>query len=99
MLLPQPDGQNGLRLTVNTIDGFQGQERDVIYISLVRSNAKNDIGFLSDYRRMNVAMTRARKLLVVVGDSATIGNNPFYARLLEYCEQEGMYETAWAYMR
>ena len=99
MLLPQPDGQKGLRLTVNTIDGFQGQERDVIYISLVRSNAKNDIGFLSDYRRMNVAMTRARKLLVVVGDSATIGNNPFYARFLEYCEQEGLYETAWAYMR
>lgn len=99
LLLSQPEEQGSPRLIINTIDGFQGQERDVIYISLVRSNAKNDIGFLSDYRRMNVAMTRARKLLVVVGDSATIGNNPFYARFLEYCEQEGLYETAWAYMR
>jgi ATP-dependent RNA/DNA helicase IGHMBP2 len=85
-------------LTVNTIDGFQGQERDVIYISLVRSNAKHDIGFLSDYRRMNVAMTRARKLLVVFGDSATIGKNPFYAQFLDYCEKHGAYQTAWEYM-
>jgi predicted DNA helicase len=84
---------------INTIDGFQGQERDVIYISLVRSNAKNEIGFLSDYRRMNVAMTRARKLLVVIGDSATIGNNPFYSRFLEYCEKNGAYQTAWEYMK
>lgn len=85
-------------MVVNTIDGFQGQERDVICISLVRSNAKGEIGFLSDYRRMNVAMTRARKLLIVVGDSATIGNNPFYARFLEYCEQNGRYQSAWEYM-
>lgn len=87
------------RLVVNTIDGFQGQERDVIYISLVRSNAKSEIGFLSDYRRMNVAMTRAKKLLVVIGDSATIGNNAFYARFLEYCEKQGAYESAWEYLR
>ncbi len=86
-------------LVVHTIDGFQGQERDIIYISLVRSNAKSEIGFLSDYRRMNVAMTRARKLLVVVGDSATIGKNPFYERFLEYCEQKGSYQSAWEYMR
>lgn len=86
-------------LVINTIDGFQGQERDVIYISLVRSNAKNEIGFLSDYRRMNVAMTRARKLLVVIGDSATIGNNKFYNALLDYCEKNGRYQTAWEYMR
>lgn len=85
-------------LTINTIDGFQGQERDVIYISLVRSNAKHDIGFLNDYRRMNVAMTRARKLLVVIGDSATIGKNPFYAQFLDYCEKHGAYQTAWEYM-
>ncbi|HND88484.1 MAG TPA: IGHMBP2 family helicase [Saprospiraceae bacterium] len=85
-------------LSINTIDGFQGQERDVVYISLVRSNPKNEIGFLSDYRRMNVAMTRARKLLVVIGDSATIGNNPFYAQLLDYCEKHGAYQTAWEYM-
>jgi predicted DNA helicase len=84
---------------INTIDGFQGQERDVVYISLVRSNPKNEIGFLSDYRRMNVAMTRARMLLVVIGDSATIGKNKFYEAFLEYCERQGRYETAWQYMR
>lgn len=85
-------------LSVNTIDGFQGQERDVVYISLVRSNTKSEIGFLSDYRRMNVAMTRARKQLVVVGDSATIGNDHFYAAFLDYCETAGGYQTAWEYM-
>jgi len=89
----------GERGAINTIDGFQGQERDIIYISLVRSNAKHEIGFLSDYRRMNVAMTRARKLLVVIGDSATIGKNPFYAQFLEYCEKNGAYQTAWEYMQ
>ncbi|MBL7784043.1 MAG: AAA family ATPase [Saprospiraceae bacterium] len=87
------------QIVVNTIDGFQGQERDVIYISLVRSNPKSEIGFLSDYRRMNVAMTRARKLLVVIGDSATIGNNPFYAKFLAYCEERNGYESAWAYFK
>lgn len=85
-------------ISIDTIDGFQGQERDVIYLTLVRSNPKNDIGFLSDYRRMNVAMTRARMLLVVIGDSATIGNNPFYQAFLTYCEQKGKYQTAWEYM-
>lgn len=88
-----------LPVQVNTIDGFQGQERDVIYISLVRSNNKAEIGFLNDYRRMNVAMTRARKLLVVVGDSGTIGANPFYADFLNYVEKEGAYLSAWEYMR
>lgn len=87
------------RISVNTIDGFQGQERDIIYLSLVRSNSKHEIGFLQDYRRMNVAMTRARLLLVVVGDSATIGNNKFYQSFLDYCAAEGAYDTAWAYMR
>ncbi|HKK74037.1 MAG TPA: AAA domain-containing protein [Saprospiraceae bacterium] len=85
-------------LTINTIDGFQGQERDVVYISLVRSNAKGEIGFLSDYRRMNVAMTRARKQLVVIGDSATIGNTRFYQDFLAYAEDKGEYRTAWQYM-
>ncbi|MBK7475800.1 MAG: AAA family ATPase [Haliscomenobacter sp.] len=85
-------------IAVNTIDGFQGQEKDIVYISLVRSNAKGDIGFLQDYRRMNVAMTRARKQLILVGDSATIGRNPFYLAFLEYCEEVGGYHTAWEYM-
>ena len=82
-------------IDINTIDAFQGQERDIIYISLVRSNDKSEIGFLSDYRRMNVALTRARKKLVVIGDSATLGNHPFYNRFLEYCEKNGKYGSAW----
>lgn len=85
-------------ITINTIDGFQGQERDVVYISLVRSNDKCEIGFLKDYRRMNVAMTRARKKLVIVGDSATIGSDTFYEQFLEYCEAVGTYRTAWEFM-
>lgn len=71
-------------MTVNTVDGFQGQERDVIFISLVRANNKNQIGFLSDLRRMNVAMTRARMKLVIIGDSSTLSGNEFYASLLDY---------------
>ncbi|MEL7422368.1 MAG: AAA domain-containing protein [Bacteroidota bacterium] len=85
-------------LTINTIDGFQGQERDVVYISLVRSNGKSEIGFLKDYRRMNVAMTRARHKLVIIGDSATIGNDAFYSAFLAYCEAHGSYRTAWEFM-
>lgn len=85
-------------ITINTIDGFQGQERDVIYISLVRSNEKHEIGFLQDYRRMNVAMTRARMMLVVLGDSATIGQNAFYQQFMDYCAEAGAYRTAWEFM-
>jgi superfamily I DNA and/or RNA helicase len=84
--------------TINTIDGFQGQERDVIYISLVRSNEKGTIGFLTDYRRMNVAMTRAKKKLVIVGDSGTIGSRKFYQNFLDYCDRVGAYRTAWEFM-
>jgi ATP-dependent RNA/DNA helicase IGHMBP2 len=82
-------------LSIKTVDGFQGEERDVIYITLVRSNEKPEIGFLSDLRRMNVAITRAKKKLVVIGDSATIGTHPFYRSFLEYCERNGAYRTAW----
>ncbi len=85
-------------ITVKTIDGFQGQERELVYISLVRSNTKSEIGFLKDIRRMNVAMTRAKKQLIVIGDSATIGAHPFYQSFLEYCENHGSYQTAWEYM-
>ena len=76
------------RSPINTIDGFQGQEREIVYISLVRSNDKGEIGFLKDYRRINVAMTRAKKKLILIGDSATIGGTPFYEALLNYCEQQ-----------
>lgn len=89
--------QNG-NIAINTIDGFQGQERDVVYISLVRSNHKHEIGFLQDYRRMNVAMTRARMALVVIGDSATIGENKFYQQFMDYCAAHGAYRTAWEYV-
>ncbi|MDP3555816.1 MAG: AAA domain-containing protein [Bacteroidota bacterium] len=82
-------------LAVKTIDGFQGEERDVIYISLVRSNERKEIGFLNDLRRMNVAITRAKKKLVVIGDSSTIGASKFYNSFLEYCEKHGAYRTAW----
>ncbi|MEO0339426.1 MAG: AAA domain-containing protein, partial [Bacteroidota bacterium] len=87
-----------LPIAVNTIDGFQGQEKDVVYISLVRSNSKGEIGFLKDYRRINVAMTRAKQQLIIVGDSATIGADEFYMDLLAYCEAFGTYQTAWEYM-
>ena len=69
--------------TINTVDGFQGQERDVIFISLVRANEDGQIGFLRDLRRMNVAMTRARMKLVILGDAATLGKHPFYRKLIE----------------
>lgn len=84
-------------LAVKTIDGFQGEERDVIYISLVRSNEHSEIGFLSDIRRMNVALTRAKKKLVVVMDTSTIGNHPFYKSFIEYCEKNNFYKSAWEY--
>lgn len=84
-------------LAVKTIDGFQGEERDVIYISLVRSNANSEIGFLSDIRRMNVALTRAKKKLVVIMDTSTIGNHPFYKSFIEYCEKNNFYKSAWEY--
>lgn len=75
-------------ISVNTVDGFQGQERDIILVSLVRSNADGQIGFLRDLRRMNVAMTRARMKLILLGDVATLTRHPFYRRLWEYCNGE-----------
>ena len=71
-------------ISVNTVDGFQGQERDVILISLVRANDKDQIGFLRDLRRMNVAITRARMKLFILGDATTMTRHPFYRRLFEY---------------
>ena len=74
-------------ISVNTVDGFQGQERDVIVISLVRSNDEGQIGFLRDLRRMNVAITRARMKLIILGDSQTMTRHPFYRQLWQYIEQ------------
>lgn len=75
-------------ISVNTVDGFQGQERDVIVISMVRSNAEGQVGFLSDLRRMNVAITRARMKLILIGHKDTLCRHPFYLRLKEYIERE-----------
>lgn len=74
-------------ISVNTVDGFQGQERDIILISLVRSNDNGQIGFLSDLRRMNVAMTRARMKLIIFGDKATLQHHAFYRKLIQYVER------------
>ncbi|MBO2033105.1 AAA family ATPase [Siccationidurans ginsengisoli] len=83
------------QLTIGTVDAFQGQERDIIAISLTRSNGHGEIGFLSDIRRMNVGMTRARKKLLLIGDSSTLGAHPFYKAFLDYVERIGGYRTAW----
>ncbi|HMF71029.1 MAG TPA: AAA domain-containing protein [Flavitalea sp.] len=86
------------KIAVNTIDSFQGQERDIVYISMTRSNTDNIIGFLNDIRRMNVAMTRARKKLVIIGDGGTLGNSPFYAGMIDYAEKLNNHLSAWEFM-
>lgn len=88
----------GMQLKISTVDGFQGQECEVVYISMVRSNENMEIGFLKDIRRMNVAMTRAKYRLVVIGDSSTIGAHPFYESFLRYVEDIGAYRSAWEWM-
>jgi len=87
----------GDKISVNTIDSFQGQERDIVYISMTRSNSEGEIGFLSDIRRMNVAMTRARKKLVVIGDSGTLSSLGFYSDFITYAEQLDAYQSAWEF--
>ena len=98
LLRESPELQSYVKnISVNTIDSFQGQERDIVYISMTRSNAEGTIGFLSDIRRMNVAMTRAKKKLVVIGDSATLSRLPFYADFIAYAEEENAYQSAWEF--
>ncbi|HZN95505.1 MAG TPA: AAA domain-containing protein, partial [Myxococcales bacterium] len=80
---------------VDTVDAFQGREKDAVLVSLTRSSATGEIGFLADLRRMNVAITRARRHLFVVGDSATLAGHPFYARFIEEAQQQGGYRSAW----
>ena len=82
-------------LEIDTVDGFQGREKEAVVISLVRSNARGEIGFLADTRRMNVALTRARRKLIVIGDSATIAHHPFYERLLSHFERHGGHSSVW----
>ncbi len=86
------------KISINTIDSFQGQERDIVYISMTRSNIDGEIGFLSDIRRMNVAMTRAKKKLVIIGDSSTLSQMNFYRGFIEYAEEINAYQSAWEFV-
>jgi superfamily I DNA and/or RNA helicase len=85
------------QIRISTIDSFQGQEKENIIVSLVRSNDDGSIGFLKDYRRMNVAITRAKEQLFVIGDSATVGADAFYNDFLSYVEKHGTYKTVWEF--
>jgi len=82
-------------LEVDTVDGFQGREKEAVVVSLVRANEAGEVGFLADVRRMNVALTRARSKLVVVGDGATVSRHPFYDRFLHHAQAAGAWRSAW----
>ena len=82
-------------LEIDSVDGFQGREKEAVVVSLVRSNLQGEVGFLADVRRMNVALTRARRKLLIVGDSATLGCHRFYQDLLSYFESKGAYHSVW----
>lgn len=86
------------RMEICSVDSFQGREKEVVILSLVRSNETGEVGFLSDTRRMNVAMTRARRLLIVIGDSATISRHPFYNDFLDYVEKLDAHGSAWEWI-
>ena len=82
-------------LEVDTVDGFQGREKEAVVVSLVRSNDRGELGFVADIRRINVALTRARKKLIVIGDGATVTRHPFHEGLLKYAQQIGAWRSAW----
>ncbi len=82
-------------IEVDSVDGFQGREKEVIMVSLVRSNVEGELGFLADTRRMNVAMTRAKRKLVMIGDSATLSAIPFYRDFIQYAESISAYRSSW----
>jgi ATP-dependent RNA/DNA helicase IGHMBP2 len=86
-------------IEIGSIDGYQGREKEAIILSLVRSNDKGEVGFLGDTRRMNVAMTRARRLLVVLGDSTTLSRHPFYLKFIEYADKHEAHHSAWEWIR
>ena len=85
-------------ITIDTVDGFQGQERDLMLLSMTRSNERGEIGFLSDKRRMNVALTRAKRKMIVVGDSSTLAQHAFFDALLRYIEEKGSYRSVWEFL-
>jgi superfamily I DNA and/or RNA helicase len=82
-------------LEIDTVDGFQGREKEAVILTMVRSNDRGELGFLADTRRTNVAITRARRKLVVIGDSATLGTHKFYAAMIDYFESIGAYRSVW----
>src|SRR5437762_7185391 len=82
-------------LEIDTVDGFQGREKEAVVVSLVRSNPDGELGFVADIRRINVALTRARKKLIVVGDSATIARHPFHEGFVRYAEATGAWRAPW----
>ena len=93
--------QQGLRqaaVTIHTVDGFQGQERDAMLVSLTRSNDKGEVGFLSESRRIHVAQTRAKMACMLVGDSATLSTDAFLAELFEHAQAHDAYDSAWSWM-
>jgi predicted DNA helicase len=89
LLADQPE------LEIDTVDGFQGREKEAVVVSLVRSNDAGELGFVADIRRINVALTRARKKLIVIGDSATVARHPFHAGFVKYAESIGAWRSAW----
>ncbi|HMX73145.1 MAG TPA: AAA domain-containing protein [Anaerolineales bacterium] len=93
----KPSAVDGARsgIEIDSVDGFQGREKEAVIVSLVRSNPEGEVGFLADTRRMNVAMTRARRKLIVIGDSATITAHPFYEKMVKYFESVGAYHSVW----
>ncbi|MCE2798173.1 MAG: AAA domain-containing protein [Planctomycetaceae bacterium] len=82
---------------IDTVDGFQGREKEAVLISLVRSNSQGEVGFLGDTRRMNVAMTRAKRKLIVIGDGSTLGRNAFFKKWIEHTENQGFYKSIWEF--
>jgi superfamily I DNA and/or RNA helicase len=82
-------------LEIDSVDGFQGREKELVLVSLVRSNLIGELGFLNDTRRMNVAMTRARRKLIVIGDGATMASLPFYKAFIDYAGACGAHKTVW----
>jgi ATP-dependent RNA/DNA helicase IGHMBP2 len=85
-------------IEIGSIDGYQGREKEVIILSLVRNNERGEVGFLSDTRRMNVGMTRARRLLIVIGDSSTLSRHPFYLQFIEYADRHDSHHSAWEWI-
>lgn len=91
-------GEMKFEMEIDTVDAFQGREHDLVCISMVRSNDAGETGFLGETRRMNVALTRARRLLIVVGDSSTLASHPFYERFLKHVDQHGDYRSAYEFL-